>query len=190
MPQETCETTTLAALCKMRHMFNHTAKRFIISALSDSCLTKVVSLCRDCSISATRCLSNSVHEVIKAASDGAHIPPSVMHSAQDAIAAIYYLLQLHGSFMAGSGPAGHAAICAAAEAMITSLKVRISWTFEKVLNHHWFACMHPCMPIGYRMIIVDLSTKWGCVCMQFCVGLCCMSPSLSIALSDTHSGLQ
>ena len=48
-----------------------------------------------------------------------------MHSAQDAIAAIYYLLQLHGSFMAESGPDGHAAICAAAEAMVTSLKVRI-----------------------------------------------------------------
>ena len=66
-----------------------------------------------------------MHEVIKAASRGAHIPPSVMHSAQDAIAAIYYLLQLHGSFMAGSGAEGHAAICSAAAAMITSLKVNI-----------------------------------------------------------------
>lgn len=88
------------------------------------CLTRAILSCRDCSISATRCLSNSMHEVIKAASDGAHIPPSIMHSAQDAIAAIYYLLQLHGSFMAESGAAGHAAICAAADAMITSLKVR------------------------------------------------------------------
>ncbi len=65
-----------------------------------------------------------MHEIIRAASQGAHIPPSVMHSAQDAIAAVYYLLQLHGSFMAGAGAAGHDAICAAAEAMITSLKVR------------------------------------------------------------------
>ena len=83
-----------------------------------------------------------MHEVIKAASDGAHIPPSVMHSAQDAIAAIYYLLQLHGSFMAESGAAGHAAICAAAEAMITSLKVRIFSDIVKLLDHHNFASVH------------------------------------------------
>lgn len=81
-------------------------------------------LCRECSIAATRCLSDGMHGVIKAASNGAHIPPSVMHRAQDAIAAIYYLLQLHGSFMAESGAEGHVAICAAAEAMITSLKVQ------------------------------------------------------------------
>lgn len=79
--------------------------------------------CRECSIAATHHLSNSMHKVIAAASHGAHTPPSIMHSAQDAIAAIYYLLQLHGSFMADSGPAGHAAISAAAEAMITSLRV-------------------------------------------------------------------
>ena len=84
-----------------------------------SCLS-----CRECSISVTRCLSDSMHDIIKAAAHGAHIPPSVMHSAQDAIAAIYYLLQLHGSFMAASQPDGHEAICAAAEAMITSLKVK------------------------------------------------------------------
>ena len=77
-----------------------------------------------------------MHEVIKAACDGAHIPPSVMHSAQDAIAAIYYLLELHGSFMAESGADGHAAICAAAEAMNTSLKVRISCGIAKLLDHH------------------------------------------------------
>ena len=47
-----------------------------------------------------------------------------MHSAQDAIAAVYYLLQLHGAFMAQAGDDGHRAICAAADAMITSLKVR------------------------------------------------------------------
>lgn len=80
---------------------------------------------RECSLAATGCLSTSMHEVIKAASGGAHIPPSVMHSAQDAIAAIYYLLQLHGSFIAESGAEGHAAICSAAEAMITSLKVNL-----------------------------------------------------------------
>lgn len=74
-------------------------------------------------MSVTQCLSTSMHEVIKAGSHGAHIPPSVMHSAQDAIAAIYYLLQLHGSFMAESGAEGFAAVCSAAEAMITSLKV-------------------------------------------------------------------
>lgn len=72
-----------------------------------------------------------------------------MHSAQDAIAAIYYLLQLHGSFMADSGPVGHEAICAAAEAMITSLKVKIAthntslpqcFTFE-------LGCCAQCCPI-------------------------------------------
>ncbi len=47
-----------------------------------------------------------------------------MHSAQDAIAAIYCLLHTHGSFMAEAGADGHHAICAAAEAMITSLKVQ------------------------------------------------------------------
>ena len=46
-----------------------------------------------------------------------------MHSAQDAIAAMYSLLQLHGSFMAQQSPDGHNAICATAEAMIASLKV-------------------------------------------------------------------
>ena len=66
-----------------------------------------------------------MREIIKAALQGAHIPPSIIHSAQDAIAAIYHLLQLHGSFMADSGPAGCAAVCAAADAMITSLKVRV-----------------------------------------------------------------
>ena len=67
-----------------------------------------------------------MHDIIKAASQGAHIPPSVMHSAQDAIAAIYYLLQQHGAVMAQAGVNGHNAICAAARAMITSLKV--CWT--------------------------------------------------------------
>ncbi len=80
--------------------------------------------CRDCSIAVTQCLSDSMHDIIRAASQGAHIPPSVMHSAQDAIAAIYCLLHTHGSFMAEAGAVGHHAICAAAEAMITSLKVQ------------------------------------------------------------------
>ncbi|DBB01023.1 TPA: hypothetical protein ACH3X1_000923 [Trebouxia sp. C0004] len=77
---------------------------------------------RDCSIAVTQCLSDSMHHIIRVASQGAHIPPSVMHSAQDAIAAIYCLLHTHGSFMAEAGAVGHHAICAAAEAMITSLK--------------------------------------------------------------------
>jgi len=80
--------------------------------------------CRDCSIAVTQCLSDSMHDIIRAASEGAHIPPSVMHSAQDAIAAIYCLLHTHGSFMAEAGADGHDAICAAAEAMVTSLKVQ------------------------------------------------------------------
>ena len=46
-----------------------------------------------------------------------------MHSAQDAIAGVYSLLQLHGPSMAQTGQEGHDAICAAAEAMLTSLKV-------------------------------------------------------------------
>lgn len=80
--------------------------------------------CRDCAIAVTQCLSDGMHDIIRAASQGAHIPPSVMHSAQDAIAAIYCLLHTHGSFMAEAGADGHDAICAAAEAMITSLKVQ------------------------------------------------------------------
>ena len=111
------------------------------------CLTGAILLCRECSVSATLCLSNSMHEVIKAACDGAHIPPSVMHSAQDAIAATYYLLQLHGSFMAASGAAGHAAICAAAEAMITSLKVRIASDVVKLLDHQWLFKTNACTSI-------------------------------------------
>ena len=47
-----------------------------------------------------------------------------MHSALDAIADIYWLLHSYGSFMAAAGAVGHHAICAAAEAMITSLKVQ------------------------------------------------------------------
>ena len=66
-----------------------------------------------------------MHSIIKAASEGAHIPPSVMHSAQDAIAGVYSLLQLHGPFMPQTGREGHSAVCAAAEAMLTSLKVAL-----------------------------------------------------------------
>ena len=53
-----------------------------------------------------------------------------MHSAQDAIAAIYALLQQHSSFMAQAGPAGKAAICAASEAMTASLQARLGYGFR------------------------------------------------------------
>ena len=142
------------------------------------CLTRTMLLCREGSISATLCLSNSMHEVIKTASDGAHIPPSVMHSAQDAIAAIYYLLQLHGSFMAESGAAGHAAVCAAAEAMITSLKVRVSSNIVKSIDHHCFVSIQATRVQKSGVYLVVLSTNWGCVYIQYCIGLCCMSSFL------------
>ena len=67
-----------------------------------------------------------------------------MHGAQDAIAALYHLLQLHGSFMAESGPDGHAAICTAAEAMITSLKVQSSTFLLPILLWVSSDSVHAC----------------------------------------------
>lgn len=48
-----------------------------------------------------------------------------MHSAQDAIAAIYSFLQQHGTFLAQAGSPGEQAVCSAAEAMIVSLQVNL-----------------------------------------------------------------
>ena len=81
-------------------------------------------------------LSQGVLTIVKAAAAGAHIPPSVMHSAQDAIAAIYSFLQQHGTFLGQAGAPGKQAVCSAADAMIASLQVSLSLSA---------CCKNPCL---------------------------------------------
>ena len=81
--------------------------------------------CRDCALGAVSALASGILAIAKAAASGGHIPPTVMHSAQDAIAALYALLQQHGAFVAGAGASGRQAIWVAAEAMMVSLQVSL-----------------------------------------------------------------
>lgn len=81
--------------------------------------------CRSCTAAAVSALSHGVLTIVKEASSGAHIPPSIMHSAQDAIAADYSFLQQHGAFLAQAGSPGRQAICSASEAMIATLQVSL-----------------------------------------------------------------
>ena len=59
-----------------------------------------------------------------------------MHSAQDAIAAIYSFLQQHGTFLGQAGAPGKQAVCSAADAMIASLQVSLSLSA---------CCKNPCL---------------------------------------------
>lgn len=127
--------------------------------------------CRPCSTASLYALSQGVLAIVRAAAAGAHIAPSVMHSAQDAIAAIYVLLQQHGSFMAQAGSAGKAAICAAAEAMTASLQASMDRGFRVEGSELLYpkSCIN-CIIIG------ETDVHCCCYCCESVRKLTCSAP--------------
>lgn len=72
-------------------------------------------------------LAAGVLDVLKAAVNGMRIMLSSAEEVQDAVSGMYAILQRHGGYIAEeAGPKGHAAIAAAAEAMLLLLQVLIT----------------------------------------------------------------
>ena len=81
--------------------------------------------CRAISVPVVQQLSEIILASIPATACEAQVRVGtiMMHAVQDAIAAVYYLLQYHGTYMAAAGSQGTTAIVTAASAMLRGLQV-------------------------------------------------------------------
>ncbi|KAK9842206.1 hypothetical protein WJX81_000582 [Elliptochloris bilobata] len=91
------------------------------AAPAGACVPQLRGLMRPCCVEAMGCIATGLARLLRVVQTGDHLTPTTTDDMQDAVAALYALLQLRGEGMCESS-AGRSAVAATADAMLTLLQ--------------------------------------------------------------------